>query len=83
MDNSAVEKMQNRLVELGYLTGGADGDFGAKTASAVKAFQQAAGLTADGIATPETQVALYADTAPRGSVTAETPAPEETPEPEA
>lgn len=81
MDSVEVKMMQNRLINLGYLeAGSADGDFGNGTESAVKAFQRAAGLTADGIATPEVQIALFADDAPRtGSAltgATETPAPE-------
>ena len=63
-NNDAVERMQKRLIELGYLANGADGDFGPKTTAAVKAFQEAAGLTVDGIATLEVLEALYADDAP-------------------
>jgi len=36
----AVKRLQQRLIDLGYLDGRADGDFGAKTLEAVKAFQQ-------------------------------------------
>ncbi|MBR3504191.1 MAG: peptidoglycan-binding protein [Clostridia bacterium] len=65
MKNSElVKRMQNRLIDLGYLANGADGDFGPKTTAAVKAFQEAAGLPVDGIATEETLNALYADDAP-------------------
>lgn len=58
---SAVTKLQKRLIELGYNCGscGADGDFGASTLAAVKAFQKANGLTVDGIAGAKTQSALY------------------------
>ena len=71
-DNDEVLRMQKRLIELGYLTGKADGDFGPKTGAALKAFQQAAGLQADGIATEAVLEALYADDAP-----AATPAPDQ------
>ncbi|MFL5359050.1 peptidoglycan-binding protein [Archangium sp.] len=49
-----VRALQNRLNQLGYKVGTADGDFGPKTASAVKAFQKAHGLTADGVVGPKT-----------------------------
>lgn len=58
-DSSEVKAMQARLIELGYLTGSADGDYGRATTDAVKAFQKQAGLTADGIAGASTQKAVY------------------------
>ena len=60
-----VVKLQNRLIALGYLSGKADGIYGQKTANAVKAFQRAAGLTADGIAGSATINAINKDGAPR------------------
>ena len=69
MDDLDVKKMQNRLINLGYLTGEPDGDFGNGTESALKAFQRAAGLTADGVATPAVQDVLYSDDAPRVNAT--------------
>jgi len=63
----AVKKLQSRLIELGYLTGSADGSFGTATQAAVMAFQSAAGLSADGVAGETTQNALYADDAPMAS----------------
>lgn len=51
----AVKALQRLLINRGYLgAGGADGDFGEGTENAVKAFQSAVGLTADGIAWPQT-----------------------------
>ena len=44
----AVRTVQKRLKELGYYTGSIDGDFGKETEKAVKAFQKANGLSADG-----------------------------------
>ena len=56
-----VRQMQEALIKLGYDLGkcGADGDFGAATYNAVRAFQKAKGLTVDGIAGPKTLGALY------------------------
>ena len=45
---NAVKKVQNRLIALGYLSGGADGDYGNMTKNAVKAFQSRNGLSATG-----------------------------------
>ena len=47
---SEVTQIQQKLINWGYLTGSADGIYGAKTEAAVKRFQQSNGLTADGIA---------------------------------
>ena len=65
LSGSDVLKLQNRLIELGYLTGSASGYYDGNTASAVQAFQQRSGLTVDGIAGSGTQSALYASTATR------------------
>ncbi len=43
-----VRKLQQRLRELGYYHGAADGDFGKGTETAVKSFQSQNGLTVDG-----------------------------------
>ena len=43
-----MRTVQRKLKELGYYTGSVDGDFGAETEKAVKAFQKANGLSADG-----------------------------------
>ena len=55
-----VLELQKDLMQLGYDVGatGADGKFGAKTETAVKAFQNNAGLTADGICGPKTWSAI-------------------------
>lgn len=58
-----VRELQEKLNRLGYACGTADGIFGAKTEAAVKAFQQANGLSTDGIAGPKTQAALEAASA--------------------
>ncbi|MGN1369989.1 MAG: peptidoglycan-binding protein [Aristaeellaceae bacterium] len=59
----AVRRMQQRLKELGYLTGSADGDFGAATEKAVRAFQARNGLTVDGKAGTTTLNKLYSSSA--------------------
>lgn len=57
-----VKKMQQRLIELGYLSeGSADGAYGRQTYHAVRAFQKANGLTVDGIAGATTLTHLYED----------------------
>jgi peptidoglycan hydrolase-like protein with peptidoglycan-binding domain len=67
---SEVAGMQQRLINLGYLSGRADGIFGPATAGAVKNFQRVNGLTVDGIAGPNTLNALYgANAKPAGSST--------------
>ena len=54
-----VRILQLRLAELGYLTGEADGVYGAATRDAVKAFQKRNSLSVDGIAGKQTQARLY------------------------
>ncbi|MBR4576128.1 MAG: peptidoglycan-binding protein [Clostridia bacterium] len=44
----AVRKVQKRLIALGYLSGGADGDYGNATKKAVMAFQKNNGLSQTG-----------------------------------
>lgn len=53
-----VKKLQERLKELGFDPGPADGIFGPKTLAAVKAFQQAKGLEVDGVVGKQTWGAL-------------------------
>ena len=60
----SVTRLQNRLIELGYLDEEADGDYGGATRSAVRRFQSIAGLEADGIAGPATQTVLFSEDAP-------------------
>lgn len=81
-ESNEVLNLQNRLYTLGYLSGDRDGVFGSKTQTAVKMFQETAGITPTGIADNNTQQALYADDAPYAAG-AETPVPAatETPQP--
>lgn len=53
-DKSDVMEIQKKLADMGYLSGAVDGIFGKGTLGAVKAFQSAADINADGIAWPET-----------------------------
>ena len=77
---SAVQSLQNQLIALGYLNGKADGVFGRKTAAAVRSFQRANKLTADGIAGSKTLQMLETRS---GSAATATPAPTTTPVPTA
>lgn len=61
----AVLAMQDRLKELGYLGGKSDGAYGSGTVTAVKEFQKQAGLSETGEADVDTQVALFAESAPK------------------
>ena len=65
-----VRRLQRALTEQGYLNDKIDGIFGQKTRRAVEAFQQANGLTVDGVAGQAMLKLLY-----------EGPEPETTPEP--
>ena len=56
---SDVRKVQQKLIDWGYMKGTADGVFGAKTYDAVVWFQRRNGLTVDGIAGKKTQNKLY------------------------
>jgi len=76
-----VLQLQNRLFMLGFLLDDRDGAYGSKTMTAVKMFQQAAGLEATGIADSETQRRLYAEDAPRTEYAQPTPTPAVTAEP--
>ena len=71
-----IRQMQQRLAELGFDPGEADGHYGAATQAAVAAFQRQHGLDADGIAGESTLTVLYSDQA---QPFAPTPAPTATP----
>ena len=86
---SSVKLLQTRLQELGYYTGKINSSFDAATQTAVKAFQQNNGLTADGIAgvtTIEKMNSASAKSAPTATPTPKataTPKPIATPTPTA
>ncbi len=69
---ASVSTLQTRLIELGYLTGAADGRFGASTKTAVVAFQKASGLTGDGVVGASTQNALFSASAVANSTAGQT-----------
>lgn len=59
-----VSDLQTKLQALGYYDGPISGSFGSQTQVALIAFQQAQGLTADGIAGPRVNTALGTVSAP-------------------
>ena len=67
---SDVTKVQNRLIQYGYMTGSADGKYGEKTRDAVIWFQKRNGLTADGRVGSATAAALGVTLGSSGSTTA-------------
>jgi len=74
--NNRVKNMQARLIELGYLKEGADdGSFGYQTLNAVRAFQRANDLSADGDAGSVTLTQLYENPYVIANPDAPTPTP--------
>ena len=71
-----VQKLQQRLKDLGYYTGAVDGQFGMGTQDAVIRFQTQHGLTADGIVGDGTAEQLYSAAA---QVFVPTPTPTDEP----
>ncbi len=63
-----VGTLETRLHQLGLYAGPADNIFGGGVQSAVKAFQKANGLGADGIVGPQTWSALFPDTTSPGDL---------------
>lgn len=55
---SEVRQIQEKLKRWGYYNGSVDGIYGSRTEAAVKKFQRANGLTADGIAGKNTLAAM-------------------------
>jgi peptidoglycan hydrolase-like protein with peptidoglycan-binding domain len=70
-----VKALQQRLYQLGYLSGQADGNFGSGTAMAVQAFQKANGLNQDGVAGQTTLSKLYSTGALPNPTAAPFPSP--------
>ena len=54
-----VERFQQRLADLGYLSGGVDGIYGKQTTEAVSLFQTFNGMTVTGEADEDTQAAVF------------------------
>ncbi len=79
MKGDDVTALQNRLMALGYFAGVVNGTYTLATTNAMKAFEKANGLRANGSASPEDQIALYAP----GALTKPTPTPSPTPRPTA
>jgi hypothetical protein len=75
MKGPEVKKLQQDLTNKGYSTKGIDGVFGANTEAAVKKFQKANNIKADGIVGEATKKALAKKTS-----ASKTPAKKETPE---
>ena len=64
-----VTALQQRLTDLGYWNGKADGTFGGQTQQAVYALQKAAGLARDGVVGPKTEQALDRGVRPKARST--------------
>ena len=69
-EGNEVNLLQARLTNLKYFSETIDGKYGTKTAAAVAAFQKQNGLTADGVAGPQTLKAIYNTKAKAASETA-------------
>ncbi len=65
-DSALVKDIQRRLSTLGYEPGPADGVAGKRTAGAIRAFQQGAGLTVDGRPSQRLLTRLEASKVPAG-----------------
>ena len=63
----AAAIVQERLIELGWLEGDADGVFGESSFMATGFFQMAAGIQPTGKADVDTQKVLFSDATPTGS----------------
>ena len=65
-----VAQVQQRLIELGYLTGVSDGQYGMQTANAVENFQKANGLSVTGTVNQKTYDLLFSADAQTDEVVA-------------
>jgi peptidoglycan hydrolase-like protein with peptidoglycan-binding domain len=63
-EGPGVGALQQRLADLGFWIGAADGNYGQLTRQAVMAFQKAEGITRDGVAGPQTQQYLQSASRP-------------------
>lgn len=72
-----VAKLQRRLIELGYYSKEATGKYDSNTIAAMKAFEKAAGLKIDGIASVNDQTQIFSDKA----ISKPTPTPKPTKKP--
>ena len=79
-EGADAKTVQRRLKDLGYYKGKIDGEFGKGSVDALKRFQQANGLTADGKAGKTTYKILFSDKAKTAAEAEATPTPEVTPE---
>ena len=61
MSGDDVARLQQALIDQGYLKGTADGIFGTRTENAVRDFQRKNSLKVDGLAGNKTQAALYGE----------------------
>lgn len=66
--NRATVVLQNRLIELGWMEGNADGVYGKQTVLAIGFLQMALEQKPDGVASAELQSIIFSDDAPRGSL---------------
>jgi peptidoglycan hydrolase-like protein with peptidoglycan-binding domain len=69
----AVVELQQRLTDLGYYSGEVTGFYGSQTQEAVTRFQQAVGLTSDGVVGAATETALRTPSAPATGNSPSTP----------
>ncbi len=76
-----VRELQQALIDLGYLTGTADGVFGNKTENAVRQFQKNNRLTVDGLAGTATREAILSKAQAKKSHVNQTSSPTPTPVP--
>lgn len=71
-----VQKLQQKLLELGYSVGIADGIFGPKTESAVIKFQIDKSINADGVVGDQTWGSLFREAIPKATILLDCPPPQ-------